>query len=596
MLGRVPPDYDVLIMGGGPGGSTLAALLARKKNLRVGLFERDTFPREHIGESLVHVVTPVLEESGVLPKVLASDCWIKKFGGVFNWDPDAPRVMFFEHHSWLRDGVNRWAMHVNRPEFDQILLEHARECGADVFEGAAVSAFEPLAEGCAITLKDGRRVQGRFFVDASGRITSIATRKKKDFLSGFKNIAIWQHYLGCRDIPSLDGDWNIFHDPPRSPVGSFAFVDGWVWYIPVPKILDGERKITFSIGIVTSPSVLKEPGKDYTDPEVFLRTIRREVPILRDLVQDATPVEDQMLTATNYSMISDQFANFDERWILIGDAAFFVDPLFSTGVGFAVNQAAAVALLLETTVNPSIPEAHKRDLWHDYDAEWHAVAESFALSLDQWYYAIGKNNPDSVYWKMRNATIDLDIREQTFQALLNMSINPDLLQVLAGGKLQDLDREGPLRRNMSLADPEEPDAGEVLALSPRAAVRESIGLEVPGFKASIPPPPFELPAQLRDAIARYWLAPMENGATIPSPLAQPRPCHRFYFGDDPDGASVRSMDYRDRGLELWALLEQGRMNYGELTRAITGPQARVLKRLLRAGLATVQAAPATVAP
>ena len=135
------PDYDVVIMGGGPAGSTLAALLAGKHGRRVAVFEKEQFPREHIGESFAHPLIPVLEESGALAKVLASDCWVKKYGGIFRWDAANPSTAFFDHANWLGDGVHRWAMHVDRAEFDDILLRHAADCGAEVFEQSTVEAF-----------------------------------------------------------------------------------------------------------------------------------------------------------------------------------------------------------------------------------------------------------------------------------------------------------------------------------------------------------------------------------------------------------------------------------------------------------------------
>lgn len=584
MTDDLSSEYDVIIMGGGPAGSTLGALLARRTNLRVVIFDKEVFPREHIGESFAHPLVPVLEESGALEKVLASECWVQKFGGIFNWDDRDPKVAHFDHGNYLADGVHRWSMHVNRSEFDHILLDHAASVGVEVHQGVSVTAFESTGSGCQVSLKDGRTVRGRWFVDASGRRNSIAAKQKRQWLSGYRNIAIWQHFLGGEPAQGLPGEWNVFRAENLSPIGCFAFPDGWCWYIPVPKVIDGERRMTHSIGIVTSPEVLKEPGKDFTDQETFLRTVQ-DVPLLRELIGQVQPVADKMLTATNYSMINDRFADFEQRWILIGDASYFVDPLFSSGVAFATTQACAAALLLQTAADESLTETQQRDLWRDYDEGWHGMAESFALSIDQWYHAIGKNNPGSVYWHSRGRTIDLDIQERTFDALLNTAFTPDLLQLITSGsrKMADLDAEGPFVRAAGLAEPSAPADDAVLRLAPGVSVRRNGALDVPGFKAFIPPEPFDLPAEVKAGITRYWQDPVRNGDATFSPLAEPVPCHRFHFSDQPTAPEVRGLD-RDGAAQLHQLLTEGRLTMGEASDRLEFGQLQLLKRLLRAGM------------
>ncbi|MFI6094747.1 NAD(P)/FAD-dependent oxidoreductase [Lentzea sp. NPDC051213] len=576
---EISSEYDVVIMGGGPAGSTLGAILARRTDLRVAIFEKELFPREHIGESFAHTMIPALEQSGALEKVLASECWIKKFGGgVFNWG-DTPMVAFFDQPNYLKDGVHRFAIHVNRSEFDDILLKHAGEVGVEVFEETSVSGFSSDADGCTVTLKNGTEVRAKYFVDASGRRNSIAAKQKREWLSGYRNIAIWQHFLGGKNVQDLPGDWNIFAPDNLSPIGCFAFRDGWCWYIPVPKVINGERKVTHSIGIVTIPEILKQDGYDFTDQKTFLETVK-EVPYLKDLIADVEPVSEKMLTATNYSMINGKFSDFDERWLLAGDASYFVDPLFSSGAGFAVNMAANAAMVIEQTLSGNLDEQSMRDLWSDYDDGWHGMAENFALSIDQWYHALGNASPDSIYWTNRGTSPDLDIQERTFDVLINTAVTAHVLQNIVDGPVEGM-APAPVQvtgRHARVSELFPQHA--VLRLHPDVTLRESIALDVPGFKGFLPAPPFDgdVDDETRDAMARYWSDPVANGDSLPSPVAHPVPAYRFALGD----TEIRGLD-REGTSELLALLSS-EVSMGVLRHKLSGIQHHLFERLVRAGM------------
>lgn len=585
MSGEIGSHYDVIIMGGGPAGSSAGTQLARTTDLSVAIFDKVKHPREHIGESLAHPSTSAFQELGVLDKVMNSDFVVKKFGGIFYWDGKEPSAGFFDHAGWKEDGQYRFAGHVNRSDLDNLLLRHAEEQGVHVFEETSVTAYDRLDDGgCEVTLGDGRKVHGTFFIDASGRRNSITSPQKRAYLSGYKNIAIWQHFSGCRHGYTIDEKWNIFRDGERSPIVCSAFEDGWCWFIPVPKFIDGKWTVTHSIGIVTIPAVLKEDGKDFTDPAIFRKAIET-VPLVKDLIgADARPVADKVSTATNYSMINDEFNNFDEKWILVGDAAYFVDPLFSSGVAFATHHGLSAALLIKTAIDPTISEQHKRDVWRDYDHEWHGIAESFSLSIDQWYHSIGEHHPESIYWRSRGEAVDLGVREETFQILLSTAMDPELLRVMTRDtyQQQDLDPNGPYMQALGMADPGDPADDDVLRLVEGATARESLGVDLPGFKGSLPPVSFEVPQEYRDAVARYWSDPVANGDAVPSPLAEAKPCHRFSAGDG--GDEVRSFPDQDGGIGVWEALSGGPRSYRELRTSLNPAQLVFLKLLMRSGV------------
>jgi flavin-dependent dehydrogenase len=578
--------YDMIIMGGGPAGSTLAALVKRKSGLSVLLLESERFPREHIGESLVHACLPVFEEAGALRKILASDCWVQKFGGIFAWDAGRPAVTFFDQPNWLEDRVHRWAIHVDRAEFDKILLDNARDQGAVVLENSKVRSYKPNADrrGGVVELMDGRTFSCRVFVDASGRSSQVATHRPPSFLSEYKNVAIWNHFLNCKPAQTLETDWNIFREEDLSPILCVAFEDGWAWYIPVRKMVNGSRVTTYSIGFVTDPSVLKDPARNYLQPEIFYAQLRK-IPLIQELTREAVPLRPELQVVTNYSMIQERFCDFDERWILVGDAAYFVDPLFSSGVTFASGMASSAELLIRTTLGNE-DSADLPRMWHDYDREWHDIARSFALAIDQWYHSIAVNHPSSVYWKVRrNTVLDLGIRDASFQGLVDAAITPDLLQILTKGSFdeRDLDREGPFVRMLAEFAKTEPSPDSIIEIQPGASCIEGETLAIPAFKASILPP--WATAEERRQAAEYWRNLRDNPIPLPSPHDRTIPCLRFVDADGVD--RLRQPGDIASARELWERPAQGPQRYGDVKAATPPHLHNLLRKLTVAGLTRV---------
>jgi flavin-dependent dehydrogenase len=561
--------YDVAIVGGGPAGATLGARLARETDLSVAIFEAETFPREHIGETFVHTIVPSLQESGALGKVLASECWVKKGGGVFSWDPERPWVTLFEHGLNERDGFVRWSIHCNRAEFDQILLEHAKDCGVHVFEGTPVNGVSHDGEATTLELGSRGRARCRVFVNSSGRTSNTTITGEREFLSDYRNVAIWNHVVGGRPAQSLPGAWNIFREKNLSPVASIAFEDGWFWYIPVPKIVDGKRVLTHSLGVVTDGAALKDPAKKLTDPEIFMRTAR-SVPLLGELIEDATLISGKFLTAPNYSRISGRMCDWDKREIRVGDAAYFVDPLFSSGVHFALQHAGMALVMIKAAFDRSLPDTLKRELWDDYHETLGSVARGFAVAIDQWYTEIARDNPTSVYWRHRGGAPTFDSRAETFQSLVNGHINGDLIQVITKGtnSVNTLGAEGALRRTHREISAKEPAADAKVRVKGNIAVKESLTLEGP----------------YRDAEGRvfafahgpYWDDPQAHAHEVLPLCGQPRRCHRYYFTDGESDVTVKFVDSEHGGLELLDLLRGGGHTYGELKARLTDQQQHLL--------------------
>jgi len=313
---------DVLVMGGGPAGSTAAILLAGK-GCRVVLLEKARHPRFHIGESLLPANMPLFERLGVADRVRAIG--MEKWGAEFTspWDGRHQEFKFSE--AW--DKTLPLAYHVRRSEFDEILIRRAAEAGAVVVEGCRVREVE-LSEGAAgarvQAVHDDGRVEGwdaRYVVDATGRDAFMANRlamKRRNKLHN--SAALYAHFRGARrESGRREGN-----------IGIYWFDHGWFWFIP---LADGST----SVGAVVWPSYMKSRKTDVR--EFFLSTIAL-CPPLAGRLSDATLVSEVEATG-NYSYSSTR--THGDNYLLVGDAFAFVDPVFSSGVMLAMTGAEAAA-------------------------------------------------------------------------------------------------------------------------------------------------------------------------------------------------------------------------------------------------------------
>ncbi|MET9567349.1 FAD-dependent oxidoreductase [Streptomyces tauricus] len=401
--------FDVIVVGGGPAGSSVATFVAMQGH-RVLLLEKEEFPRHQIGESLlpstVHGICGLLGVTEELDRA----GFMKKRGGTFRWGSNSKPWSFDFALSEKFAGPTSYAYQVERMKFDKLLLDNARRKGVEVRERCVVRDVvedDGRVSGVRYEDEDGleRETRARFVVDASGNQSRLQGRigGQRRYSEFFQNIALYGYFEGGKRLP-----------PPSSGnITCVAFDAGWFWYIPLTETLT-------SVGAV----VRKEcADRVRGDRDKALAAMIADCDVVSDYLSDARRVTSgpygEVRVRKDYSYLHDNF--WRPGMTLVGDSVGFIDPLFSSGVHMATFSSLLAARSLNTALRGDLEE---EECFAEYEARYRKEYQTFHDFLVTFYDV---NRDEQQYFQeARRVTRDHAPGAQAFVGLVGGGASDDV--------------------------------------------------------------------------------------------------------------------------------------------------------------------------
>ena len=380
-MGTKTQEYDVAIIGGGPGGSTTGALIKKyAPHLSVIILEKELFPRDHVGESQLPSVSEILNEMGCWDKIEAADFPVK-VGATYRWGK-SPELWDFEfalpkevetatRPSKFEGVRKKTAFQVDRAIYDDILLKHAGELGAEVRQQTRVTKVIRNGDSVdCLQLDNGDTLKAKYYVDASGHIGILrkAMDVDIDVHESLQNIAFWDYWENA--------DWAVEIGVGATRVQVMSQSAGWLWFIPL-----GPTRT--SIGYVVPAEHYKSLGE--TPEKVYQDAIDRD-PKISKLIENAT--SRGMVEGTkDWSFIAKR--GHGDNWFLVGESMGFADPILAAGLTLTHTGGRELAY---TLVNLLSEDAQIDETWlkHSYSNTQFRRINQHIRFADYWYSANGQ--------------------------------------------------------------------------------------------------------------------------------------------------------------------------------------------------------------
>jgi flavin-dependent dehydrogenase len=440
---------DVVVLGGGPAGSTFAGILKKyEPHLSVTVLEKARFPRYHIGESMIPAANPVLRDLEIYDD-LGRAGFVRKMGITFVWGQDRTPwdadylklgevrlpesgaqvinvlgqdfTKLLRRHAERDETFNAW--NVRRAEFDDLVLRRARDFGADVREGTRATHVRRDAEGrpTSVDWEDDRGESGTietsFVLDASGQNATL-TKGGRVYDPHMNNYAVYGYFAGA--------EWKVLYQGTRERTNVFICTvnNGWIWYFPIGDDV-------MSVGVVTNTAHFKDRLQSL-DPETFYLETIASCPEVRDLLAKAR-LRDDFIGDGKRIAVSRDWSSWAKSpigpgWAAAGDAAIFVDPILSSGVTLAMQSGHRAAYTLRTARRR--PDLSEAELWNAYADYIRGEAGSF-LRLARYFY--GNNRAVESWWweaqRLVNVSGKLDVNDRQAFTMATAGFFPTLRAV-----------------------------------------------------------------------------------------------------------------------------------------------------------------------